>query len=142
MCHHPRSKHPQVHYIYFLLTFSIHDYVIPLDLNAQKKQIEHYLGEIQNAVQPIEECDVLNRVVSLLMQASAALKTVTTTVETKPLNFMIKEKFAPAQKNEVQVPFKKTSKEPGRKKQSKQLRYLHTYVQNFTKASSYIVQYT
>lgn len=59
------------------------------------------------------------------MQASAALKSVTTT-ETKPLNFVIKDKFAPAQKNEVQVPFKKTSKEPGRKKQSKQLRYIHT----------------
>ena len=110
MCHHPRSKHPQVHYIYFLLTFSIHDYVIPLDLNAQKKQIEHYLGEIQNAVQPIEECDVLNRVVSLLMQASAALKTVTTTVETKPLNFMIKEKFAPAQKMKCKYLSKKQAR--------------------------------
>ena len=98
----------------FLLTF-LYSYIIPLDLNAQKKQIEHYLGEIQNASEPIKECDVLNRVASLLMQASAALNTVTTTEEIKPLNFVIKEKFAPAQKNEVQIPFKKTSKEPGRK---------------------------
>lgn len=72
----------------------------------------------------IQECDVLNRVLSLVMQASAALKNVTTAdngMKTKLLNFEIKDKFAPAQKNEVQVPLKKTSKEPGRKKKSKQL---------------------
>ncbi|XP_065904772.1 uncharacterized protein [Dysidea avara] len=38
-----------------------------------------------------------------------------------PPSFTIKEKFAPAQKNEVQVPFKRTSKVPGQKKQCKQL---------------------
>lgn len=75
----------------------------------------------------IQECDVLNQVLSLVMQASAALKNVTTAdngMKTKLLNFEIKDKFAPAQKNEVQVPLKKTSKEPGRKKKSKQLRYV------------------
>ena len=69
-------------------------YVLPLDLTAQKKQIEHYLGEIQSEIQPIKESDALNRVVSLLMQASVALKSVTTAdnaVETKPLNFVIKD---------------------------------------------------
>ena len=72
------------------------------------------------------------------MRASAALKTVTTTVETKPLNFMIKEKFAPAQKNEVQVPFKKTSKEP----ETIQTIKVSTYVRTEFYKSQYIVQYT
>lgn len=33
-------------------------YILPLDLNAQKKQIEHYLGQIQNAIKQTEECDI------------------------------------------------------------------------------------
>ena len=43
-------------------------------------------------------------------------------IDNTPSNFITKEKFAPAQKNEVQIPFKRTSKVPGQKKQHKQLR--------------------
>ena len=57
----------------------------------------------------------LNRVRSMLMQASAALETITTNSnkESSVTTFEVKEKFAPAQKHELQ--FWKTSKDPGRK---------------------------
>ena len=53
----------------------------------------------------------------MLTQASAALKTISqhSDEESNVAAFEVKEKFAPAQKNEVQLRFWKTSKDPGRK---------------------------
>ena len=96
-----------------------------LELIAKKKNIEHYLEDIKSAIQPVQESDILDRVLSLVMQSSMALKNVAPEnngTDNMPPSFTIKEKFAPAQKNEVQVPFKRTSKVPGRKKHCKQLR--------------------
>lgn len=59
----------------------------------------------------------LNRVLSMLTQASAALETIAEDddKEWSVTAFEVKEKFAPAQKNEVQLKFWNTSKDPGRK---------------------------
>jgi len=64
------------------------------------------------------DSDLLDRVLCLLMQASAALKTVEQSLpenEKELSSFEVKETFAPAQKNEVQLRLWKTAKDPGRK---------------------------
>ena len=59
----------------------------------------------------------LNCVLSMLTQASAALETITknSKEESSVTTFEVKERFAPAQKHEVQLKFWKTFKDPGRK---------------------------
>ena len=91
-------------------------------MTARKKDIEGYLKEIKNAILPVQESDILDRVLSLVTQASVALNHIAPETDDMSTNFTIKEKFPPAQKNEIQVPFKRTSKISGRKKQCKQLR--------------------
>lgn len=62
------------------------------------------------------DANVLDRVLSLLTQASAALKTVSNdSLEVDLSSFEVKEKFAPAQKNEKQLRLWKTAKDSGRK---------------------------
>lgn len=87
-----------------------------LELTAQKKHIEHYLKNIKSSIQPVQESDILDWVLSLVMQASMALKHVASGTDHMPSNFTIKVKFTPVQQNEVKTPFKRTIKGPGRKK--------------------------
>ena len=64
------------------------------------------------------DSDLLDRILCLLTQASAALKTDEQSLpenEKELSSFEVKETFAPAQKNEVQLRLWKTAKDPGRK---------------------------
>ncbi|XP_065902011.1 uncharacterized protein [Dysidea avara] len=83
------------------------------DTAGKKREILHYVDEITFAVNNIEDTNVLDRMLSLLMQAASSSK-VCTREETSQ-TFTIKDKFAPAQKNETQLRFKKTCADPGRK---------------------------
>jgi len=70
-------------------------------LTTQKKRIEDCLEDLKNGIQKVQESDILDCVLSLTMQASVALKSVASEnyqADDIPSNFIIKEKFAPAQK--------------------------------------------
>lgn len=91
-----------------------------IDLSAQKKSIEEYLHQIEQGIELVQEPEILKRVLSLVMQANSSLQSVSNS--TIP-GFIVKERFAPAQKNETQLHFKKTSSSPGRRTKNKKLRY-------------------
>ena len=85
------------------------------DITGRKAAVEKYLQELQTSVEETGDPEVLDWVLSLLIQASAALKAVSTTPERNTNSFEVKERFAPTQKNEVQLRLWKTIKSPGRK---------------------------
>ena len=60
-----------------------------------------------------DDVNLLDRIRSLLMQAASSSKACTTDFINE--SFKIKDQFAPTQKNETQLQFKKTSANPGRK---------------------------
>lgn len=95
--------------------------VINLDTAGKKREILHYIDEITSAVNNIEDANVLDRMLSLLMQAASSSKVST---EETSQAFTIKDKFAPAQKNETQLRFKKTCANPGRKAKTLTMRYV------------------
>jgi len=70
----------------------------------------------------MEDTNALDRMLSLLMQAASSSK-ISTTDETGQV-FTIKDKFAPAQKNETQLRFKKTCADPGRKAKARSMKYV------------------
>lgn len=59
---------------------------------------------------------MLDRILSLLMQADTSCRVLDS--ETNIKDFEKKDTFAPAQKNETQLRFKKTCGNPGRKKKN------------------------
>ena len=59
------------------------------------------------------DVNLLDRIRTLLMQAASSSNACTTDDNTH--SFKIKDQFAPTQKNETQLRFKKTSVNPGRK---------------------------
>ena len=59
------------------------------------------------------DVNLLDRIRSLLMQAASSSKACT--IDDNTDSFKIKDQFAPTQKNEIQLQFKKTSANPGRK---------------------------
>ena len=76
-----------------------------LDLTGRKRAVEGYLHDIRRHTEATDDPNVLDKVLSLIMQASAALNVVTAESEKEMKPFEIKERFAPAQKNEVQLRF-------------------------------------
>lgn len=97
------------------------------DITGRKRAIDHYLKEVQSHTEDTEDADILDRVLSLLTQASAALTSVShrATKEEEGLgSFELKEKFAPMQKNETQLRLWKTAKDPGRKRQCNPMKYM------------------
>ena len=87
------------------------------DITGRKVAVKGYLQEIHTCIEGTSDPDVLDRVTSLLMQASAALQAVSPGLAEEEAHikaFEIKEKFAPAQKNEVQLKLWQTAKNPGR----------------------------
>ena len=90
-------------------------------MSAQRKSIEDYLHQVQQGIESVQEPNILRRVLSLVMQATSALKAVSNPDDVH--SFIVKERFAPAQKNETQLQFKRTSGNAGRKKENKTLRY-------------------
>jgi hypothetical protein len=77
------------------------------ELSAQKKSIEDYLHQIQQGIESVQEPKVLKQVFSLVMQATSVLKSASNPNNVHP--FTMKERFAPAKKNETQLQFKQTS---------------------------------
>ena len=120
------SKHPIPCYLYgiygFMYSFIQVALAINLDTAGKKREILHYVDEITFAVNNIEDTNVLDRMLSLLMQAASSSK-VCTREETSQ-TFTIKDKFAPAQKNETQLRFKKTCADSGRKTKASTMRYV------------------
>ena len=91
-----------------------------------------------------QTCDsnVLECVLCLLTQASAALKAVTQSLpENELCNFEVKEKFAPAQKNEIQLQLWKISKDPGRKSSNPPMKFvLYTCILSYRQSyCTYVV---
>ncbi len=72
--------------------------LIYADITGRKQAIDSYLQEVKSYTDETEDADVLDRVLSLLTQASAALKSVChkTTHETLR-SFEVRDKFVPTQ---------------------------------------------
>ena len=88
---------------------------IVTDIAGKKKAIQLYLDRIKNGVEEMHDQHMLDHILALLMQADASCKVL----ENRRANikeFEKKDIFAPAQKNETQLRFKKTCENPGRKK--------------------------
>ena len=91
------------------------------DITGRKRAIKHYIDEISSAVGSIDDVNTLDRILSLLMQATSSVKVLSS--EDNTMEFEIKDHFAPTQKNETQLQFKKTCADPGRKSKQHIMRY-------------------
>ena len=87
------------------------------DLTGRKQAIDSCLQEVKSYVEETEDVDTLDRVFSLLTQASAALKCDCHETTETPQSFEVRESFAPTQKNEVQLRLWRTANLQGRKRQ-------------------------
>jgi len=86
---------------------------------GRKKAVREYLDKLKNGVENTNDPDTLDRILALLMKADASI----TTCDNNPhQKFEKKETFAPRQKNETQLSFIKTCKNPGRKQKHTPLR--------------------
>ena len=70
---------------------------------------------ITSDVQNVDDPNTLDRVLSLMTQASASLAAAETFDHKQVNAFVKKDHFAPTKKNETQLRFKITTKPPGRK---------------------------
>lgn len=93
------------------------------DVASQKNIICGYLQAIESKLRITEDMSTLDRVLSLLMQASASLDITSDCNETMA-PFEVKDKLAPTQKNETQLRLWKTARTPGRKCNKTALRYM------------------
>ena len=79
--------------------------------------VHQHISDITNILDKVSDSGALDHTMSLLSQASSALKAA---VETKqpsaPVPFKTTIHFPPAQKNEIQLRFRRSAKKPGRKK--------------------------
>ena len=111
---------------------SVHTYVLSytygiilywsynLDIAGRKQEVMHYIDEITSALNGIDNINVLDRMLSLLMQAASSSRIPTH--DTTQI-FTVKDHFAPAQKNKIQLQFKRTCTNPGRKAKPLIMRY-------------------
>ena len=76
------------------------------------------MDDIRAGIDGVNDPNGLDRVVSLLVQASASIKAVVVPMNTKIQHFEKKDYFHPTQKNETQLKFKKTTLNPGRRKKT------------------------
>ena len=90
---------------------------------GRKNVIHGYLKKIGDQVDTMKDPCTLDHVLSLLMQASSAMEVVFSQPDGSLSAYDVKNKFAPAQKNEVQLQLWKTTKAPGRKCKDTILRY-------------------
>lgn len=89
-----------------------------------RRAIHDLLQQIETKVEVIDDTNVLQRVLTLEVQAVAAIDSLCTATNSANINpFPPLEKFPPAKKHEVQLCFKQTTHSAGRKKKGKQLRY-------------------
>ncbi|XP_065902962.1 uncharacterized protein [Dysidea avara] len=85
------------------------------DIAGRKKAIQLYLDKIKNGIDKMYDQHMLDHVLAILMQADSSCRVLEEN-DTNIKEFEKKETFAPAQKNEKQLVFKKTCGNPGRKK--------------------------
>ena len=82
---------------------------INTDVVAKKKAVVSVLDEIKEGIDAINDSNAINRVLALLLQASASIKAASIPMDTETLQFEKKDHFYPTQKNEIQLRFKKTT---------------------------------
>ena len=95
---------------------------VATDIAGRKKAIQVYLDKIKNGIEKTNDQHILDRILSLLIQADTSYRVLESESETDIKEFEKKDTFAPAQKNEIQLRFKKTCGNPGRKKKHMPLR--------------------
>ena len=89
-----------------------------------RRAIHDLLQQIETKVEVIDDTNILQRVLTLEVQALAAIDSLCAATNSGNINpFPPLEKFPPAKKYEVQLSFKQTTRSTGRKKKGKQLRY-------------------
>ena len=79
------------------------------------------MGEIQSSIEDLEDADSLDRVLTLLVQANAAIQSST---PPNTQSFERKDKFKARQRNETQLSFRRTTKNPGRKKATTTMKWV------------------
>ena len=85
-------------------------------IETRRKAIQKEIEMIAQATETLDDTHILEHAQTVLSQLSATLKTHLTPCEEVPkINFTNTEKFAPAQKNEKQLRFFKTTHSAGRK---------------------------
>ena len=88
------------------------------------QEIQDILEQIQSKLELIDDTNILRWVLTLEVQALAAINPLCTMENSGNIKpFLPLEKFPPAHKNEVQLSFKHTTHSAGRKKKGRQLRY-------------------
>ena len=76
-----------------------------------------HLSDITNILDKVNDSGALDRTISLLSQATSVLKASAEIKQPSvPVSFKTTTHFAPAQKNEIQLRFRRTARKPGRKK--------------------------
>lgn len=94
---------------------------------GKKHTITTYLDEIDNSVKNIDDEGVLDHTIAKLLPIVTSLRAhLTQSIDDEDdvdiQDFEVTEKFAPAQKNEVQLSFRKVNT-PGRKKTKLPFKY-------------------
>ena len=102
---------------------------------TKKKAVLSVLEDIKKGVDDLNDSNGLDRVLALLNQAFSSIKAEITPKDTDNLHFEKKDHFYPTQKNETQLKFKKTTTNPGRKRQNVPLR-----CKFFASVSCYYIQ--
>lgn len=84
---------------------------------AKRRTIQQCVTQISHAVDEVDDDNTLDRVLSLLQQASASIIAASTD---NPVDvayyFEKKEFFSSTQKNETQLHFRQTTAKPGKRK--------------------------
>ena len=73
------------------------------------------MDEIKSSINDLNDVNGLDRVLTLLTQASASVKSAMKPVEVQQVQFERKDQFNTTQKNETQLRFTKTTANPGRR---------------------------
>ena len=85
---------------------------------AKKNAVLLIIDDISKAIENVNDTNALDRVLALLTQVSTSIKAATMPLGTETMQFEKKDHFHPTEKNETQLRFKKTTTNPGRKKQN------------------------
>ena len=92
-------------------------------IDGKRKEIDKEMKDILTSVSLVEDHYILDHTIAILTQLSRTLYTHLERSEDSNVNsdFPIKDHFAPSQKNEKQVIFKRTTAPAGRKKKDLKL---------------------
>lgn len=93
-------------------------------VDGKRKEIDQKMKDILTSVSVVEDYYILDHTIGTLTQLSRSLHTHLEKAEDSNVNsdFPIKDHFAPSQKNEKQLIFKRTTAPAGRKKKDLKLK--------------------